>query len=107
MFHTLNMIVCGSMFISSRRELSDTQSLSCSSKLLVTVHAQNECSTDSLFVLQRENKGLLTILKLNSILFKCKILFKILRSNERWDGSNVACLGAYKLSSSRYQSVLK
>ena len=44
--HTPSMIAFGSMFKSSKRELLDIHSLSCLSKLHVTVPAENKCSTD-------------------------------------------------------------
>ena len=65
-FYAPNMIVRGSMSILSKREMPDTHSLNSSSKLLITAHAQNKCSTDSFSVSHREHKGLSTILNLNN-----------------------------------------
>ena len=93
-FHAPNMIVCGSIAILPKRKISDTHSLNCSSKLLVTAHSQNKCSIDSFSVLHREHKGLSTILNLKSFSFKYKILFKILYWNDGRDDSIVACLGS-------------
>ena len=82
------------MSILPKREISDSHSLNCSSKLLVTAYGQNKCSTDSFSVSHRDHKGLSTILNLKSFSFKYKILFKILYWNERRDDSIVACLGS-------------
>ena len=84
------MTVCGSMSVLPKREISDTHSLNCSSKLLVTAHAQNKYSTDSFSVSHKEHKGLSTVLNLKSFSFKCKILFEILYWNESRDNSIVA-----------------
>ena len=88
------MIIWGSMSILSKREISDTHSLNCSSKLLVTAHSQNKCSTDSFSVSHRAHKVVSAILDLNSFSFKYTILFKIFYWNERRDDSIVAYLGS-------------
>ena len=98
-FHAPNMIVCRSISILPKRKISDTHSLTCSSKLLVTAHSQKKCSIDSFSVLHREHKGLSTILNFKRLSFKYKILFKFCT------GMNIGMLqlllgwGAYKLSS--------
>ena len=91
-FHASNMIVCELISILPKRKISDTYSLNCSSKLLVTAHSQNKCSIDSFSVLNKGHKGLSTILNLKSFSFKYKILFKILYCNDHRDDSIVACL---------------